>query len=250
MPQRPAQPQTSLSQSRLAVSFMGLSFPLPCLCLVTDRSVGDPGTLVQRVSLAVSGGVDIVQLREKDLPGGELLGLANAIQQAIAVNAIMLINERVDVALAAGADGVQLREDGLPIAPVRRMLGSQSLIGRSVHSADGAAKAGAEGADFLVAGTMYATRSHPGVQPIGPSLIRDIVQQQAGTPNPLPVIGIGGITEDNLGEVVRAGASGVAVITSILASSDPKGEARKLKNAMLKVWQGEPLDSAKITGPR
>ena len=163
--------------------------------------------------------------------------LAIAVQKAVAGNAIVIVNERVDVALAAGADGVQLGEDALPIAPVRRLVGSRALIGRSVHSAEGAGKAVAEGADFLVAGTMYSTRSHPGVNPVGPILIQSIAKQQAESLISIPVIGIGGITADNLVEVVSAGASGVAVISSILASPDPREEARKLKNAMLEVWQ-------------
>ena len=231
----------SLSRSQPVAKHMGLSlslpFNLPCLCLVTDRTIGEPGTLVDRIAQAVAGGVDMVQLREKDLLGGEMLKLATSIQEAIAGKAILIVNERVSVALAAGADGVQLGEDALPVSAARRLVGPQALIGRSVHSADGAGEAVAQGADFLVAGTMYATRSHPGINPVGPSLIRSIAQQQVRASNPLPIIGIGGITVNNLGEVIRAGASGVAVISSILASSDPKLEARALKNAMLDAWQ-------------
>ena len=97
--------------------------------------------------------------------------------------------------------------------------------------------AASEGADFLLAGTMFSTRSHPGIEPVGPSLIRAIAQKQAEASHSLPVIGIGGITADNLSEVIHAGASGVAVITSILASSDPRTEASRLKDAMLDAWQ-------------
>ena len=179
----------------------------------------------------------MVQIREKDLPGGELLKLVISVQEAIAGKAILIVNERVDVELAAGVDGVQLGEDALPITSARGLVGPQALIGRSIHSIDGVGKAVDQGADFLVAGAMYATRSHVGLSPVGPSLIRDIVHLQCDSPKPLPVIGIGGITADNLGEVIRAGASGVAVITSILASPDPKSEAGKLKNAMLEAWQ-------------
>lgn len=210
---------------------------LPCLCLVTDRTIGEPDTLADRIAQAVAGGVDIVQLREKDLPGGQLLELAIALKKAIASDAILLINERVDVAIAAGADGVQLGEAALPIAPVRNLIGPQALIGRSVHSVEGGEMAASEGADFLLAGTMFSTRSHPGIVPVGPSLIRAIAQKQAEAADPLPVIGIGGITADNLSEVIQAGASGVAVITSILASSDPKTEASRLKDAMLDAWR-------------
>lgn len=205
--------------------------PEPCLCLVTDRSVGDERTLVSRVVEAVAGGVDLVQLREKDLPGGHLLELALSLKDAIGDSALLIVNERVDVAVASTAAGVQLGEEALPVAAARQILGPEPLIGRSVHSTDGAAQAIAQGADFLVVGTMYATRSHPGARPAGPDLIRQIAQEC-----PIPLIGIGGINATNLGEVLRAGAKGVAVITSILASPHPREAAQELKRAMLAAW--------------
>jgi thiamine-phosphate diphosphorylase len=191
----------------------------------------------------------MVQLREKDLPGGLLLKSAIDIREAIAGRALLIVNERVDVALAARSHGVQLGEEALPIGSVRQFAGSHVLIGRSVHSIESARQAVADGADFLVAGTMYATRSHPGAEPIGPSLVRNIARLQAGTSNPLPVIGIGGITVENVGEVMGAGASGVAVITSILASADPKAEATRLKNAMLGAWPDQPPFVSGISRP-
>ncbi|PKB80181.1 MAG: hypothetical protein BZY88_09705, partial [SAR202 cluster bacterium Io17-Chloro-G9] len=141
---------------------MKVPLPQPCLCLVTDRSVGDPKTLVSRVAKAVEGGVDLVQLREKDLPGGALLELAKAIEEAIEGRAGLVINERIDVAMALGAQGVQLGEEAVPVDLARRILGTEYLIGRSVHSVAGALTAQAQGADFLVAGTMYVSNSHPG----------------------------------------------------------------------------------------
>ncbi len=216
--------------------------PLPCLCLVTDRKVGDPRTLVDRVARAVSGGVDMVQLREKDLPGGELLKLAVHIKRALQGRALLVINERADVALAAEADGVHLGEEALPLEAVRRVVGPQVVIGRSVHSPEAAALARDEGAQLLIVGTMYATRSHPGAVPEGPGLIKTILERQQSPPGRWatspPLIGIGGITADNLGEVMQAGASGVAVISSILAAEDPERAAQQLKQAMLEAWQG------------
>jgi len=175
----------------------------------------------------------MVQLREKDLPGGSLLTLARAIKEAIADRALLVVNERLDVALAAGASGVQLGEEALPTAIARDILGPDSLIGRSVHSVAGADEAVAQGADFLIVGTMYSTRSHPGATPAGPELMWKISRLCD-----LPLIGIGGINESNLGEVLAAGASGVAVITRILDASDPESAARKLKQAMSQAWPG------------
>jgi thiamine-phosphate pyrophosphorylase len=216
---------------------MRLSVLQPCLCLVTDRKVGDEATLVDRVAEAVAGGVDMVQLREKDLHGGRLLELAACLKRRIGGRALLIVNERADVAAAAGADGVQLGEQALPVAAIRRLVGPEPLIGRSVHSEDGAEQAAADGADFLVVGTMYATRSHPGIVPAGPALLRRIARRC-----PLPLIGIGGISPDNVGEVLRAGALGAAVITSVLGAPHPGEEARRLKQAMSDAWmEGPPL---------
>lgn len=205
--------------------------PKPLLCLVTDRTLGDEHSLVARVAEAVAGGVDMVQLREKDLLGGKLLDLAVAIEDATGRHALLVVNERVDVALAAGASGVQLGEEALPVAVAKEILGPERLVGRSVHSVEGAAEAVAQGADFLVVGTMYNTRSHPGASAIGPGLLRRIAERCR-----VPLIGIGGINTGNLDEVLRAGASGVAVISSILAAADPGEAARELKQAMLAAW--------------
>ena len=210
--------------------------PEPCLCLVTGRTVikggrGDLSDLIERVAQAVEGGVDLVQLREKDLPGGELLELAESILEVISGRAKLIVNERADVALAAGAHGVQLGEDALPVSAARMTMGSGALIGRSVHSETGASRAEAGGADFLIVGAMFASRSHPGEGPAGPDLMRRI----SGSSR-LPLIGIGGITPENAPRVIEAGASGVAVITSILAASDPKAASARLKEALCEAW--------------
>lgn len=210
---------------------MTLSLPKPCLCLVTDRSATS-GDLVERVAQAVQGGVDLVQLREKDLSGGQLLELAESLLKVIEGRALLIVNERADVALAARAQGVQLGEDGLPVSAARMAVGSGALVGRSVHSVQAAAQAEAEGADFLVVGTMFASRSHPGEEPAGPGLMRQISAKCR-----LPLIGIGGITPKNAAEVIKARASGVAVISNILAAPDPKIAAEKLKESIQKAWR-------------
>ena len=202
--------------------------PTNCLCLVTDRRLGDESTLVERISAAVSGGVDMVQLREKDLPGAKLLELSHRIKDAIGDSALLVINERVDVAVAANTDGIQLGEEGLTTSAARAMLGSDVLVGRSVHSLSGAVEAAAGGADFLLVGTMFASRSHPGEEPAGPDLIQSIARQCQ-----LPLIGIGGIDANNVCEIMGAGAHGVAVISSILSAEDPKTAAQQIKQAML-----------------
>ena len=207
---------------------MGVALQNPALCLVTDRRACPPDELPGRVAAAISGGVDIVQLRDKQESGGPLLELAAALREETRGSAILLVNERADVAAACGADGVQLGEAAMPTASVRLILPKGSIIGRSVHSVEGASEAQASGADFLLVGTMFATRSHPGEEPSGPGLLKRIRAAGVGA----PLLAIGGITADNVAQLMRAGANGAAVITAILASPDPERAASEIKSAM------------------
>ena len=208
---------------------MALTLPYPCLCLVTDRGVCPPDELPDRVAAAIAGGVDLVQLRDKDQPGGALLEQVAELLEITRGKALLLVNERADVAVAGSADGVQLGEAAMPTELARPMVGNDAVIGRSVHSVEGAVAAAASGADFLLVGTMFATRSHPGEEPSGPGLLERI--RAGGVAAPL--IAIGGITADNVHAVMEAGANGAAVITSVLASDDPGLAARRLKSAMI-----------------
>ena len=213
---------------------MNPRMPEPCLCLVTDRSLcsSDPVELERRVALAVRGGVDMVQLREKDLPGGLLLELAARLRKVAAGTALLVVNERVDVAMASGAGGVQLGEEGLPVEVAWRLAGEGSLIGRSVHSVEGALEAQEQGADFLVVGTIFPTGSHPGTEAAGPALLSSLAGRVG-----IPFLAIGGVTAENAAAVVDAGASGAAVISAILAARDPEAAARELKQVLEAAWR-------------
>ena len=170
----------------------------------------------------------MVQLRDKELPGAVLLELANELENAVRGKALLLVNERVDVAVAAQADGVQLGETGLPTGVSRRLLKQRSSGGRSIRLR-GANAAAQSGADFLLVGTMFATRSHPGEEPAGPELLYRIADSGVTK----PMLGIGGITEANVHQVMAAGAHGGAVITAVLADNDPRAAAGRLKSAMI-----------------
>ena len=215
----------------------GIELPHPCLCLVTDRRVCPADELPGRVAAAVDGGVDVVQLRDKEMPGAALLELAKQLREIVAGRALLLINERADVAMAARADGVQLGEAAMPIAVVRGIMGNAPIIGRSVHSVPGAGAAAESGADFLLVGTMFASNSHPGEEPSGPGLLSRIAS--AGVD--IPMLGIGGINERNVGEVISAGAHGVAVITGILAHDDPRAAAERIKNSLADAAAPDPV---------
>ena len=196
---------------------------LPGLCLVTDSSVPLHAPLEEVVAEAVSGGVGMVQLREKSLSTGDLYELAAKLRRVTLGKALLNINDRLDVALAVDADGVHLPSDSLPACVVKKLGGGTLLVGRSVHSVEEAVVAQSEGVDYLMLGTIYGTASHPGRPPSGPGLI-EAVKARVRT----HVYAIGGINASNVGEVMRAGADGVAVIRSILGAPDPGNAAREL----------------------
>lgn len=212
---------------------MSRALGLPIICLITDRRLVAGGRLVDAVAAAVAGGVNMVQLREKDLPTRELLDLAIQIQRVVEPSAGLLINSRADVAFAARADGVHLPADGLPTKGARAALGSESIIGRSVHSVEEACDAMA-GLDYLELGSIFPTRSHPE----GPILGIDAIEGVAGLG--IRVLAVGGITSDNAALVVRAGASGVAVISAILGKSDPRRAAADICAAVRQAWAQRP----------
>jgi len=204
------------------------ALPSPCLMLVTDRSLAaDTGALVRDITAAVDGGVNAVQVREKDLSYYALLELVQRVRGAIGDRALLLVNDNSDVATAAGADGVHGGEASSPVRSGSKALHGRMLIGRSVHSLAGAREAAKAGADYLVLGTIFASRSHPGGETGGVDRVREVTAAVN-----LPVIAIGGITVDNAPAVMYAGAAGVAVISGILGSADPSAAAAALWSAI------------------
>ena len=172
----------------------------------------------------------MVQLREKDMPPSDLYDLGARVKEAIAGRAHLIINDRIDVALALNADGVQLPEDGAPVAEARRLVGPDMLIGRSVHSIGGAIEAESSGADFLIAGTIFPSASHPDGPVQGTDFLRSLCREVS-----IPVLGIGGITAQNVGNIMEAGCSGAAVISAISEAEEPGSATRTLLNEMARV---------------
>ena len=203
------------------------SLPRPIVALVTDRNLaGGPDALIDTVALAVDNGVNLVQMREKDLPDAIQLALAQRLRDVTNGKALLFVNDSVSIAEASGADGVQLTAQSRSLASARARAARPLLVGRSVHGVDAAREAAAQGADLLVVGTVYASPTHPGQPPAGVGLVGWCAQ--AG----VPVVGIGGITAQNAGAVMQAGASGVAVISAVLGSPDPADAASQLAAAV------------------
>jgi thiamine-phosphate diphosphorylase len=168
-------------------------------CYVTDRRRGD---LLSSVNAAVREGVEIIQVREKDLDARSLFELVCRIRDAAAGSRTkVLVNDRLDVALAAGIDGVHLPGHGLPTASVRPIV---KTLGRSIHSIEEGLEAARDGADFVVFGSIFET---PGKTPVGIDALRAVTAAVK-----IPVLAIGGITRDNTPLVLEAGAAGVAAI--------------------------------------
>ncbi|MFQ6015700.1 MAG: thiamine phosphate synthase [Anaerolineae bacterium] len=194
--------------------------------LITNRHLVQ-GPLERAIQAALEGGVHAVHLREPDFPAGALYTLAKGLRDITRGHALLIVNDRLDVALAVGADGVQLPGRGLPVAVARSLGGKDFLIGRSVHSVEEALQAEADGADYLLLGTIYATRSHPEIIPCGPTLVAEVCQAVD-----IPLYAIGGIEAHNAAVVMRAGAAGIAVISAILGASDIKEATRRLVQAV------------------
>ena len=197
------------------------------LHLVTDRSLCTETSLEDAVARAVEGGVEVVHLREKDLPPKELYHLAARLRKVTLGRALLIINDRIDIALAISADGVHLSGDSVPTYVAKKLGADRLIVGRSVHSVEEALEAEAAEADYIILGTIYETASHPGLRPAGLGLVRE-VKAAVG----LPVYAIGGIYASNAAEVVAAGADGIAVIRAILEAKDPHSAARELSDAV------------------
>jgi len=204
---------------------------LPVLCLVVSSADAKDGDIEKLVTEAVAGGVGMVQLRERNMAAGDLLELARKLKTATRGKALFAVNDRVDVAEAVEADGIHVPENGLPTRTVRSIMGRYAVLGRSVHSVESAHQASRDGAEYVIAGTIFKTASKPDVTPVGVSLIAEITKDLSQ-----PVFAIGGVTKENVEEVIKAGAAGVAVVSAITEAEDPKAAAQELVKALNEAW--------------
>ncbi|WP_117595494.1 thiamine phosphate synthase [Haloprofundus halophilus] len=194
-----------------------------------DLSAGRSSETVVRE--AIEGGVDVVQLREKHASARERYRLARVLRELTTEAGVpFVVNDRVDIAVAVDADGVHLGDDDLPVSAARAQLGENALVGRSVSTVAAARRAAEAGADYLGVGAVFPTsskdvpedESNVGVETV--AAVADAVE--------VPIVGIGGITAENAGDVVEAGADGVAVVSEITSASDPETATRRLASAV------------------
>ncbi|MFB6188489.1 MAG: thiamine phosphate synthase [Halapricum sp.] len=196
--------------------------------LVTQASLSDGRDTREIVRAAIEGGVDVIQLREKDTTARERYELGLDLRELTREAGVpLIVNDRVDLAQAIDADGVHLGDEDLPVAVARDLLSKEVIIGRSVSFVEDARAAERAGADYLGVGAIYATGSKDDIDDeeyaIGTDRLREICDAVE-----IPVVGIGGIDASNASEVAAAGADGVAVITAITGADDPAAATREL----------------------
>jgi len=199
------------------------------LHVLTDETVQARFTHLEIAEMAIRGGADTIQFREKKRSTKELVELAESLQRLCRARSVpLIIDDRVDIALAVDADGVHLGQRDLPVAAARRLLGPDKIIGGTAATLDEAIAVQNEGADYLGFGHIYATASkEKRGDPKGPGALVEICGALS-----IPVIAIGGIGQENFLPVLDAGAWGIAVIAAVCAAADPELAARELKRGV------------------
>jgi len=198
--------------------------------VATPRPYLSDGEFLARVQAAVDGGVDVLQLRCKDLEALAYMRLAERmLALARAAGIPFIVNDRPDVALAVGADGVHLGQGDLPVEWARRILPPpDKIIGRSSHQPADAERAIAERASYFAVGPVWETPTKPGRSAAGLSYVRDVASRRP----PMPWFAIGGITLENVGQVLADGATRIALVRAVLDAPDPAKAARGFVEAL------------------
>ena len=203
---------------------------IPLLHAVTDDAVvARAGFLERAREVLAAGGTNVaLHLRAPAASGRVLHDLAFRLMELAAeTGSLLVVNDRVDVALAAAAHGIQLGRRSLSVADAWRIVGGKMAIGASVHDEDEAREAAEAGADFLLAGAVYPTATHPGRPGTGVRLIESVAHLG------IPVIAIGGVTPERAGELRRAGAAGMAAIRGVWDAPSPADAVQRY----IEAWQ-------------
>jgi thiamine-phosphate pyrophosphorylase len=195
------------------------------LYLCTDRLLSKGRPITQAVEAAIAGGVSLVQIREKEAETRGFYNIARELRSLTKRHGIpLVVNDRIDIALAIEADGLHLGQTDMPLEVARRLVGENMFIGISASTVEEALTAERGGADYLGVGAVYPTGSKADAgAAIGPGRLREIRAAVR-----LPLVAIGGICPANAGQVMAAGADGVAVISAILSQPDIQAAAAAL----------------------
>lgn len=197
------------------------------LYLCTDSGLMSSATVEESVERAVQGGCSVVQLREKEASSLELFRLAERVKRVTDKYGVpLIINDRLDICQAVDAAGVHLGQSDLPCAEARRILGAEKIIGVSAATPEEAAKAQADGADYLGVGAVFPTATKTNTRKVTPEIIRGI--RQAVT---IPFVVIGGVNAENITRLYGLGIDGAAVISAVIAQLDITAAAEKMRAA-------------------
>jgi thiamine-phosphate pyrophosphorylase len=182
----------------------------------------DAPRVLEIAPAAVKGGAEVVQLRHKSMPRGELLNLAIELRRVLD-DALFIVNDYVDIALLSGADGVHLGPDDMTVAAARKVAGDGLLIGVSASTPE----AVQDGADYVGCGPAFATPLKPRKQVIGPHGVAAMTEAVS-----IPVFAIGGIDESNVGQLTALGVRRVCVVRAVSDAPDPEAAARRLRGIL------------------
>lgn len=198
------------------------------LYVIVDRNAVGRRDLIYVAREAIAGGADVIQLRDKDATVEDLIKVGRALRKlTYKSDVLFIVNDRTDIAKAVDADGVHLGQDDLPIKIARSILGRHKIIGLSTHSISQAEEAQRKGADYIGVGPIFATPTKPEYKAVGVDLIRKVKGKIK-----IPFVAIGGIDESNLGKVLTAGASRIAVVRAVCGAKNIRRAARNLKERL------------------
>jgi len=202
---------------------------LPGLYVIIDTQALIKGrSHIDVASQAIQGGAKTIQLRDKLQSKRELLPIAQQLRNLCAEHDVLfIVNDNLDLALATDADGLHLGQNDLPIGVARKLLPIDKILGCSTTTVNQAIAAQSEGADYIAVGSIYPTTSKETVEVVGLDRLRQI--RQAVT---LPLMAIGGITKDNVADVMAAGADSVAVISAVVRAEDVEEAAREIAETL------------------
>ena len=197
------------------------------LHVITDTTLQSRFTHAELAELAIGGGADTVQFRQKHGTTRELIAMAQDMQAVCQQHKVpLIVNDRADIALAVGATGVHFGQDDMPVSIGRQILSTNTIIGASARTEEKILAAISEGADYIGFGPIYGTTSKSDAETAkGLDRLRRMCDIAA-----CPVIAIGGITVQTAGDVIRAGAHGIAVISAVCAHPEPAFATQTLLN--------------------
>jgi thiamine-phosphate pyrophosphorylase len=197
---------------------------MPGLYVILDRQFLAGRNELDIAGQIIEGGARVIQLRDKQSKKGELLFIAQKLKELCSkADVLFIINDYLDLAMAVDADGLHVGQEDLPLPVIRRGLPIDKIVGCSVTTLSQATKAQDEGADYIAVGSIFPTATKKEATVVGMDMLKELKRTVS-----TPLVAIGGMNQNNIGEVVSAGADAVAVISAVLGEKDVRGAVQEL----------------------